>query len=271
MASDNALASAGFVDFDVQTSPYYDAPKIANVPDDVLLKAISDMARDGVAVIPDFLLAGLGTLREFVSDAVDANGGQYTCFTGAETLAGTPFGDIAQMPAFVRLMRRVYELGLGKPAPAQSLYQVLRCLKGSSGLKHSMNFHYDSYVVTALLPVHIPTSGKTGDLVVLKYRRGVRPFYVLNLLDKIILDNRFTQSLLKYINRTGGSSLKRVKIVPGNLYLFWGYRTVHANESCDIDQLRATALYHFGDPHVGSPLRRYTGKADARAAAPSGN
>jgi hypothetical protein len=162
MASDNALASAGFVDFDVQTSPYYDAPKIANVPDDVLLKAISDMARDGVAVIPDFLLAGLGTLREFVSDAVDANGGQYTCFTGAETLAGTPFGDIAQMPAFVRLMRRVYELGLGKPAPAQSLYQVLRCLKGSSGLKHSMNFHYDSYVVTALLPVHIPTSGKTG-------------------------------------------------------------------------------------------------------------
>jgi hypothetical protein len=32
-------------------------------------------------------------------------------------------------------------------------------------------------------------------------------------------------------------------MIPGNLYFFWGYRTVHANEACDPDKIRATALW----------------------------
>ena len=35
---------------------------------------------------------------------------------------------------------------------------------------------------------------------------------------------------------------KTLRIVPGNVYLFWGYQTLHANEPCLPTSLRATAL-----------------------------
>ncbi len=39
---------------------------------------------------------------------------------------------------------------------------------------------------------------------------------------------------------------------PGNIYLFWGYRSLHANLPVDPDYTRATMLYHFGDVHPKS-------------------
>jgi hypothetical protein len=78
------------------------------------------------------------------------------------------------------------------------------------------------------------------------------------LLDKILLDNPISQWLLRYV------SMQKISMVPGNLYLFWGYRSIHANEACDLDKLRATALFHFGDPHINSKLRKITGRAKSR-------
>jgi hypothetical protein len=43
-------------------------------------------------------------------------------------------------------------------------------------------------------------------------------------------------------------------MAPGDLFL--GYRTVHANEACDPDKISATALFHFGETHADSGLRR---------------
>ena len=60
----------------------------------------------------------------------------------------------------------------------QSVFQVLRCLKGKSGLKHALRFHYDSYVVTALLPVIIPSQGSAGHLVMAPNWRPVRSSYL---------------------------------------------------------------------------------------------
>jgi hypothetical protein len=77
---------------------------------------------------------------------------------------------LSASPAFVNLLHQVYEQGSGRAAPNQSLYQVLRCLKGKSGLKHAFYFHYDSYVVSALLPVIIPSQGSGGHL-----RYGTEP------------------------------------------------------------------------------------------------
>lgn len=44
-------------------------------------------------------------------------------------------------------------------------------------------------------------------------------------------------------------------MVPGKLYLFWGYRSIHTNEPCDPDAIGATALFHFADPHSNSTLK----------------
>jgi len=41
----------------------------------------------------------------------------------------------------------------------------------------------------------------------------------------------------------------------GTICFFWGYRSIHTNEPCDPAKLRATALFHYGDPHLGSRAR----------------
>jgi hypothetical protein len=239
---------------------------VQEISRETITNLVADMNRVGFAVLSGYLEpADLKDLPQFVETAVAAAGGEYVVFTGQEAVAGTLLDKLACSPAFVDLLHQVYEQGSGRPVPNQSLYQVLRCLKGKSGLKHAFRFHYDSYVVTALLPVIIPSQGSAGHLVMAPNRRPVRSSYLSNLLDKIILDNPVTQFLLRHGFKSGLLKLKQIRMVPGNLYLFWGYRSVHGNESCDPDKIRATALFHFGDPHAGSSLRRFTGRAKSRA------
>jgi hypothetical protein len=227
---------------------------------------VADMNTKGFGVLPGYLQPQhLAALRSFVEGAVTAAGEQYVSFRGEEPVAGTLLQVLSNSSAFVDLLHQVYELGAGKSAPDQSLYQVLRCLKGDSGLKHTLLFHYDSYVVTALLPIIIPTEGQKGNLVMVPNIRPIRSSYLFNLIDKIILDNPATQFLLQKAYSTGLLKLMQIPMVPGNLYFFWGYRSVHANEACDPDKIRATALFHFGDPHAGSRLRKFTGRAKSRA------
>jgi hypothetical protein len=38
------------------------------------------------------------------------------------------------------------------------------------------------------------------------------------------------------------------------LYLFWGYQSLHANQPCQPESLRATAVFHLGNPHLRSRL-----------------
>ena len=227
---------------------------------------VADINRVGFGVLPGFLApALLKDLRHFVQTAVATAGGEYVAFTGEEAVQGTLLSQLSRSPAFVDLLRRLYEQGCGQAAPDQSLFQVLRCLKGQSGLNHSLRFHYDSYVVTALLPVIIPSAGRAGHLIMAPNWRPLRRTYPVNLLDKIMLNNPATQFFLRQRFKSGLLKLKTIPMVPGNLYLFWGYRSVHANEPCDPDKIRATALFHFGDPHTESRLRRFTGRAKSRA------
>ena len=239
---------------------------IREIPRQEIGKLVDDMNRVGFGVVPDYLEPEtLEELQQFVEAAVAGAGGEYVVFTGEEAVAGTLLAKLSNSPNFVNLLHQVYEQGSGRQAPRQSLYQVLRCLKGETGLKHALRFHYDSYVVTALLPVIIPSQGNQGHLVMAHNRRPVRSSYFFNLVDKIILDNGATQFLLRHGFRSGVLRLNRMLMVPGNLYLFWGYRSLHANEACDPDKIRATALFHFGDPHANSRLRRFTGRAKSRA------
>jgi hypothetical protein len=231
-----------------------------------IVELVTDMNKKGFGVLPGYVQPeDLVELRSFVEGAVSAAGEQYVSFAGEEPVAGTLLQALSNSPAFVDLLHQVYELGAGTPSPDQSLYQLLRCLKGESGLKHALLFHYDSYVVTALLPVIIPTDGLTGKLVMAPNVRPIRSSYLFNLIDKIILDNPVTQFFLRKAYRSGLLKLKQISMVPGNLYFFWGYRSVHGNEACDPDKIRATALFHFGDPHANSQLRKLTGRAKSRA------
>ena len=45
-----------------------------------------------------------------------------------------------------------------------------------------------------------------------------------------------------------------VKLEEGNIYFFYGYRTLHANLPVNPEYIRATLLFHFGNPHNDSFL-----------------
>ncbi len=233
-------------------------PVLADVPsvtDQTVHDLVSQIDSRGFACLPGYISeVDLAAMRAFVSAAVAKSNGEYVGFTGRAAVAGSVFDRLASSDAFRSLITRIYEVGTGKAAPPSEFYQVLRCLTGQSGQRHALNFHYDSYVVTAFIPVDIPTTGKTGDLVMLPNTRRIRNTYLANVIDKVLLDNKLTQVILKTLMTLRMLPLVRIRPVPGNLYFFWGYRSIHTNEACDPDKVRATALYHFANPHAGDRL-----------------
>jgi hypothetical protein len=178
------------------------------------------------------------------------SGNEYAGFAGAEAVAGSGLEELSHEPHFRKLIFDLYEMLSGKPAVEQEFYQVLRCLSGESGRRNSLTFHYDSYIVTALLPIAIPSEGKAGDLLMYPNARRIRKSYVANAIDKILLDNPLTQRILRGRIDKGLLKPVRIKMKPGNLYFYWGYRSIHTNEPCDPDKLRSTAIFHYMNPHA---------------------
>jgi hypothetical protein len=218
---------------------------------------LQDIERSGYGVVAQYITThDLELLRLFARDAVAAAGGRYTALNGYAPVANTALGKMAVSPALRHICRRAYELATSTSAPDQTYHQVLRCLTGDAGRKHSMVFHFDSYVLTALLPIEVPTGKENGELILLPNFRPIRRWYVTNLIDKVLLDNRLTQWLLRGLARLRPERFVRIAMTPGDLYFFWGYRSIHTNAPCDADRIRATALFHYADPHQGSSLKK---------------
>jgi hypothetical protein len=224
-----------------------------SVPDlqnNVVASLVKDLNTQGFACIPSYLQPqDLDRMQNFARNAVKSAGNEYVHFVGPQSVTGSGLEELADCRAFRSLIHRVFEMGTGEIAKKEEFYQVLRCLTGSTGQKNSLIFHYDSYVITALVPIHIPDDGLAGDLLMYPNTRGIRHTYAANVVDKVLLDNPATQWALR--TRVNASWLKplRIKMQPGGLYLFWGYRSIHTNEPCDPDKLRATALFHYHNPH----------------------
>ena len=229
--------------------------QLPEISDESVKTLTDDINSKGFGFLVDYISpAELEQMRSFVSSAVRSSGGQYVGFTGRDAVAGSALDEFSNSPVFRDLFRRIYERGTGRAAPKVEFYQVLRCLTGQSGKKHSLNFHFDSYVVTALIPVEIPTEGPSGDLIMLPNARKIRNTYTANVVDKILLDNKLTQVTLKLLTKMRLLPLTRIRMTPGNIYFFWGYRSIHTNEACDPSKVRATALFHYANPHAGSQL-----------------
>jgi hypothetical protein len=211
---------------------------------------IAELNDKGFGCIPNYLQPeDLQRMQSFVMSAVERSNNEYVHFNGPDEVSGSGLDELAQSPQFKKLIYELYERSTGKKAPEEKFYQVLRCLSGQSGQKNSMIFHYDSYIVTALVPIKIPDAGMAGDLLMYPNTRTVRKNYLFNAVDKVLLDNRLSQRLLRASVKSKRFSPVRIKMLPGHLYFFWGYRSIHTNEPCDADKVRATALFHFANPH----------------------
>lgn len=209
----------------------------------------------GYAVLPDWASREqLEQLQNLVVSAVTAAGNNYVALSGNEAVAGTPLEEWGNSREFIDLCRRIVAGATGQQSKDSGLQQTLRCLTGDGGRRESLIFHYDSFVLTTIMPVCMPDEGESGDLLMLPSRRPLRRNYALNLLDKLLVDNRWMQRRLAKRFANKAEAFTRIRMFPGNLYLFWGYRSLHTNLPVAPDALRATAVFHYHNVHGSSSL-----------------
>jgi hypothetical protein len=130
---------------------------------------------------------------------------------------------------------------------------ALRVIAGPRGEGDAFWFHYDASAVTMVVPIFLPDAepGNSGELVGLFNRRPFRRYVLMNIIDKVVGQSGFyRRHILRRLDRAG--YLRRVDMEVGNLYLFWGYRSLHGNMPCKSGAVRATLLLHFGRPHGSS-------------------
>lgn len=230
--------------------------KRVDVP--LVVQAIED---NGFAVIPDYVSRqDIAQAQRAIEKAVRSNNNESVAVLGMHDFSDTFLHGLEHDPDFVQLCRDICRSALGTSATDAKLVPSLRCLSGASGQTHSMIFHYDTFVLTVILPIIIPTEGRAGRLVMVPNKRPIRANYVKNLLDKVLLDNSIAQRRFHRLHARGDPRLVYVDMQPGNAYIFWGYRSVHTNEACDPDKIRSTAIFHFVDPHENSRMKRMLGR-----------
>ncbi|MBD1552148.1 hypothetical protein [Pseudomonas typographi] len=229
-----------------------------NLEDAVAQRLVNDMNCQGYAVLEGAIDAeALQGLRGYVDAQAARHGQQYFAYHGYPALAGSALAQLASAAGFSATLARLHRGGSGKDAADTQVFPVLRCVQGGSGRKESNAFHYDATLITMLLPIHIPSEGQQrGDLVLFPNLRRVRPSVVLNVLEKALLQNKYSRRLLCAGIDRGWLKPTVLRIEPGNVYFFWGYRSLHANQPCSPEVRRATALFHYGDPHAGSLATR---------------
>lgn len=229
----------------------------------------AEIDRNGFAVIERYISAEvLEQGRAFIEQQATNREGEYFAIHGIEALGGSIVAALALSAPLKETLAELYRIQTERePAATEQIFPVIRCLQGRSGLKQSHFYHFDATAVTALLPLFIPTEGEhCGDLLIFPNLRRVRFNALHNVIEKAVLHNTLSQKLVAFAVRRGWLRPIRLKLVPGNLYLFSGYRSLHANDQCDPAMLRATALFHFGNPHHDSLLARWLLGANKRRA-----
>jgi hypothetical protein len=229
------------------------------IADDEARRIAAEISLRGYGTLPDCISEyEIQSLRAVAEASVQKSGGEYTHFVGLSAFAGTVLSALAESAPFNDLCRRLYEFATGQAGSPMAFHLVFRCLQGITGQRHSYRFHYDSHIVTALLPVVIPDEIPNGNLLIIPFSRSLRRFYVSNLVDKIIVRNVIAQTIFRVCAHRGKMGFVSVRMRPGSIYFFLGYQSIHTNEPCKPDRLRATALFHYGDPHINSPISLLT-------------
>lgn len=225
-----------------------------------LQRLVNDMRTQGIAVLEGVVSdTQLERGRAYIRQQAQRRPDDYFAVHGMEALDGTLFEALGSAPPFLDALQQLCQHGLPSPPASSDLTLELRCVQGRNGHRESRYFHYDAAVLTALVPFFIPDeAGRScGDFITFPNLRPVRKHLFVNVLEKALLQNPLSQRLVAKAIDWGLLRPTKVKLVPGNVYFFWGYCSLHANEPVDPQLLRATALYHFGNPHAHSWFARH--------------
>lgn len=231
--------------------------------DDDIHQLGQSMDEGGVAVMRDVISAELlEETRVYVEDQLARRNREYLGIANNSWILDSPLAGVSQSPAMQNVLTRLYTHAMKKAPLGARIAPSIRALSGKTGLNHSWLFHYDSYVVTALIPILIPDAPDElpGDLVLYPNLRRERRWALVNIVEKAIVESALARKVWKSERVQRLASSKTLRMQPGNVYLFWGMRSLHANQPCLPSSVRCTVLFHFGDPHAGGFLKRLSAR-----------
>lgn len=135
--------------------------------------------------------------------------------------------------------------------PAHAGYQqrVLRILDGSNVDTPPFDWHYDANAVTMLVPIVVPDGG-TGRVAIFPDHRPHRRWAMLSAAERLLVHNpRYGRRMRRRYE--GDPSAFTISLVPGDAYLFRGYRALHSVLPWPKETLRATLVLQYGHPYGG--------------------
>lgn len=153
-------------------------------------------------------------------------------------------------PFFCELFQAI----MGRPAASTRIRQSARFLAGATHNKLSGYYHFDSYVISLIVPVLMPDTSFGGEFVISPNVRPLHRPYMVGAVQKALYDTRFMQKRLARLVHDGRTA--QLPMRTGQGYLFIGHTSLHANERCIGEQRRFTVIFHFGNPHEGNRIRQ---------------
>jgi hypothetical protein len=228
-----------------------------------MTNSVDDLVVSAVAIADEINTIGAACLESIVSEDWLHEAREYIStylpmdrhelfIENPDTAKAQFVGRLVCDPRLKSLLESVAAADCPPPNRDRSIATALRILDGP-GPDKPLWFHYDGTVITVVVPIVIPNAppGMSGELLISPNRRPYRRFAIANIVEKFISQNDFYRK--RFVRKLGHDG-KVIPLVPGNAYLFWGYRTYHATLPCPPDTLRVTLVLHYGALHHGNRL-----------------
>lgn len=197
----------------------------------------------------------LNILRSEIDKKLKENNNQYFFLTSkylSNSLLNNEEFSLKIKKLLIKILREYNFVNREK----EELYKVLRVVTGKKSQKVSLDFHFDAHLLTLLIPIYIPNreDSDNGDLIIIKNLRKLHSNIILNIFQKIFFQSKIFRFFLNSKIFSNIFKKERLKLIPGNIYIFNGFRTLHANLNINPDDVRATCLVHFYDIFSESKL-----------------
>ena len=126
-------------------------------------------------------------------------------------------------------------------------------MTGKKSKKVSLDFHFDAHLLTLLIPIYIPNrkNSDNGNLIIIKNLRKLTNSLFKNIIQKIFYQSSFFR---KFFINNNFVKKEILELIPGNAYIFNGFKTLHSNMNIDPNDVRATILVHYCDVFKDSYL-----------------
>jgi len=113
----------------------------------------------------------------------------------------------------------------------------------------SYRFHFDNYESTILVPLKVPSSHLSGDIVIWENAREKPANVIMHIITKMFFQNPVAYFFLKklYVRKSKLQKFNRVILNPGDFLHFNGFVNLHFNLPIDGED-RLSLLIHNEQP-----------------------